>query len=624
MSVTSNSGLKSLVASRIIDGMLRCETVKRQTKSDWKVLVMDQLATRIISAACKMHDVMAEGITIVEDIFKEREPLPQMDAVYFISPIPATINRLIGDFEGRSEPLYRAAHIFFTQACDDEIFESLSKSAVARYTKTLKEINIAFIPYEKQVFTLGNEDGLNIVYNPTLSHIRGSHLEALADQIATLCVTLQEYPRIRYRCEFMRNAEFGNILQSKLDQYKAEDASLGEGADKSKSVLLIVDRGFDAVTAVIHDLTLQAMVYDLLLVEDDVYKFYPTPGKQRPPMAASNNLQEFPTSPACKEVILTDDNDLWLEIRHKHIATASHIVTRRLKEFAAEKHIKDSNKSSIKDLGQLVKKLPQYQKELTQYSVQLQLIEDCMKEYQGKLDKICVVEQNLVMGTDSEGEKIKDHMKHIVAILLDNTVSIDIKLRVIVLYILCKNGINEENLDKLLSHAMIPPEKREVILKLQLLNLQIIHDARWSSRRKNIPPIRSDRSEPVYQTSRWTPYVKDLMEAVIDDKLDVRAFPSLGHRNPRVESVRGEYGGWYRGRNQATAKTGPRLIVFVMGGVTYPEMRCAYEVTSDMLQSTGGINRKWEVIIGSDHIITPNRFLTELGTIASTPSVSPA
>ncbi len=37
-------------------------------------------------------------------------------------------------------------------------------------------------------------------------------------------------------------------------------------------------------------------------------------------------------------------------------------------------------------------------------------------------------------------------------------------------------GITEENLDKLLSHALIPTEKKTIISNMQHLNLQIIQD----------------------------------------------------------------------------------------------------------------------------------------------------
>ena len=61
---------------------------------------------------------------------------------------------------------------------------------------------------------------------------------------------------------------------------------------------------------------------------------------------------------------------------------------------------------------------------------------------------------------------------------------------------------------------------------------------------------------------------------------------------------------WHRSTGQPTTRSGPRLIIFIIGGVTYSEMRSAYEVTV--------ANKKWEVIVGADQVLTPKLFLNNL------------
>lgn len=89
-------------------------------------------------------------------------------------------------------------------------------------------MNIAFLPYERQVFTLDSPDTFFIAYDPNQSVSRAPHLDVIAEQIATLCATLGEYPTIRYRSENERMLEFANAVQQRLNQYKADDATMGE------------------------------------------------------------------------------------------------------------------------------------------------------------------------------------------------------------------------------------------------------------------------------------------------------------------------------------------------------------------------------------------------------------
>lgn len=378
------------------------------------------------------------------------------------------------------------------------------------------------------------------------------------------------------------------MVQQKLDAYKADDPAMGQGPDKSKSMMIILDRGFDAITPLLHELTFQAMAYDLLPIENDVYRY-----------------EDDAHDGATKEVLLDENDSLWAELRHQHIADVIKKVTTGMKQFMSSKK-QTSDKMSVKDLADMIKKMPEHQKELNRYSVNLHMAEVLMKIYREKeVEKVCRAEQDLAMGETASGEKVRDAMRAVVPVLLDSKYTNDWKLRAMLLFILSKStGVPTENVDKLFQHAQIDPAEKQVVTNVQNLGLAVYSE----SKKKSWEYKRKERSGQTYDLSRWTPVVKDIIEDAMDGKLSAASFPALGGGGAAgigaVGSAR-QYGQWINKGGQPK-HSGPRLIVFIAGGVTYSEMRVAYEVTAAYKQ------KNWDIVVGGSHVLTPSDFVNNL------------
>uniref|UniRef100_A0A8C2ZQ95 Syntaxin binding protein 3 n=1 Tax=Cyclopterus lumpus TaxID=8103 RepID=A0A8C2ZQ95_CYCLU len=478
-----------------------------------------------------------------------------------MSPTAKCVDAFIADF--KPKPKYKAAYVYFTDYCPDELFDNMKRSC-STYIRVCKEINISFMPQEAQVFTCDNPGAFQSIYSPN-SQDKKKTLETLADQLVTLCATLDENPGVRYKKDSnMLNAQ---TLAELVDNKLAQHYQLDENGKKTAQ-LLIVERGFDPVSPILHELTYQAMVYDRIDIQSDTYKYKAKDGSE-------------------KQALLNEDDMLWVKLRHKHIAEVSQQIRQLVKEMATNKKQTDG-KITISNLAQMMKKMPSFRKQVTQVYSKRQM--------------------DLAVGSDVEGVKVKDPMRTLLPVLLHSYSSTHDKIRAVLLYIFSLSGTTDENLSKLIQHVKIEKEQ-EYILNWKELGVPIITSPSFFSRKIT----RRDRSQDqTYNLSRWTPVIKDVMEDAVENKLDTREWPYQSEcpaawNGSGVVSARQKH----KASAQDERRTGSRLIVFILGGISHSEMRCAYEVTQAV--------KSCEVIIGSSHILTPIGLLNDIKALSKGP-----
>jgi syntaxin-binding protein 1 len=93
-----------------------------QPAGKWKVLVVDSKSVKMLSASCKMFEITEENVTctslvliaVVENIEVRRQPFPNLEAVYILTPTPTSVAAFIEDFQIQGN-MYAAAHLFFTE-----------------------------------------------------------------------------------------------------------------------------------------------------------------------------------------------------------------------------------------------------------------------------------------------------------------------------------------------------------------------------------------------------------------------------------------------------------------------------------------------------------------------------
>ncbi|RIB21202.1 Sec1-like protein [Gigaspora rosea] len=575
--------IHEILKKRIIEAI---RTAKVQ--GGWKVVVVDEPALKILESACKMFDILEEKVTLVEQLEKTRQTYP-LEAVYIITPSQESVSKVIEDFTKQSTPLYTGAHVFLTSPPEHPVYKMLMNSMMpTNLLRDYKELFIEFHAREAQVYSFESPDSFFRLYSPvenTVNAVFDGELKKLAKQLLSVCVSLGENPLIRYQKGADLDPDYTNkslpfklaqLVQNELDNYAniRKKQGLPLETQRKRSVLFILDRTVDMYTPVLHEFTYQAMANDLLPIENGQKYTY--------------SYADEDGSSANKEAILDETDSIWV-----------------------------NKAANLNDIKKMLATLPQFQTMKEKYSVHLNIAQECMSVFdKEKLAEVATVEQNCATGYTSDSHHPKTLMDDMIPILDNPVISSTTKVRMLMLFIMYKRGISEEDRLKLLNHARISLPENEAINNLEFFGEKLIRAKPGPSVMKKKKYRQPQGDDIHYEFSRYVPRLKNVLECHINKNLDNAAYPYTkdpaggSDGNKATSNLRSAKPTWHLKGQEAK---NPRIIVFITGGVTYSELRAAYEITTKHRQ---------DVIIGSTHIITPQKFVEDLAVLRKPPTRS--
>ncbi|KAI9022176.1 Sec1-like protein [Phycomyces nitens] len=583
---------------------------------------------------------------VIANIEKPRQAYPSVEAVYILAPCIESCTRLVDDFSRLEGPMYAAAHVHFINGLDNTVFNDFTRKLKAtgadKYIQNLKEMYVDFIVREQAVYSLDDERKFNMLFgngsasggNRNSSAINvESDLEDIAKQVLCMCVTLGENPLIRYhrpldvQGTINRNIPWNlaKLVQAELDNFCKVNPEYPPPRDPPlpRGTLILLDRTIDPISPFLHEFTYQAMIADLLKTED-------TPAGIK---YSYEYTQEDGTTKD-QEITLNDQDTVYSSIRHMHIASTTEKLIENFNTFVSENKGTSGGQSSVRslnDMKQMIADLPQFQDMKTKFSAHMTIASECMSEFNKQnLETIGLLEQNMACGETPDGNVPKNLVEELTPILDDPYTSEKIKARLIMLWIATSDTVNPEDLQHLLSHARVDQECKDAIENLSLLGVQLSKSANKegekTKKNKKKHESTASQEEVPFDLSRYVPVVKRVTEGHIKETIDQSLFPLLRvaepenlrrdstHTRKQVPQLRVYKTQWHKRSTGANAgpkpPSGPPVIIFIAGGMTYAEMRSAYELSETF-------NR--EVYIGSTHVITPDSFVTDLSMLDKKP-----
>ncbi|KAJ3412828.1 vacuolar sorting protein VPS33/slp1 [Chytridiales sp. JEL 0842] len=591
-------------------------------------------------------------------VLSKRTPRPDWAAIYFVSPSAEVLQAIGRDFTPGQE-LYRKAYICLTSRVSDEVFGVFGNSPAKPFTESFTELTLDFYPMESRVFHTNDPAATHTLYGSSTMADLDDIITTSSQKLRNVLYTLNELPLIKYHDPLGTNeclgARFANMLQLEMESLKREHPSFpvpGRYDHQGPSTVIVVERGFDVVTPLVHSFGYQAVVHDL---KDEEVRSEVVDGVKKRVVDVSGGK-----SKESGMVVLDETDELYTKIRHMFFADAIQKIKEAVTEFAAKTNpgaqatadAIDTLRTNILNVNDLKRQKDQLD---AIFHFTTELNETMVKK--GWVKDLCFLEQTVAVGEDENGQKPKNLLGELKEVMASDLIEAEDKIRLLAIYVLTM-GLSTQERDKLLESTGMNDVGASVLKGFNYFGISLddyLSSPYTKQNRKNktssvapgttskgwaeylgvssltgvvaptsVKPVEEKESQPP-PLDRYKPSIhyvlQDHLEGCLNfstassshdtnalsyKKSDVRK-PGDTARGPGVvlDFKSGFRPKWATKKAHAEGledyrPNGPLTIVFFLGGVTYPEIRTVYQLAKEY---------KREIVVGATHILTPDDFV---------------
>ncbi|XP_075867482.1 vacuolar protein sorting-associated protein 45 [Nelusetta ayraudi] len=301
-----------------------------------KVLLMDRDTTSMVSVVYTQSEILQKEVYLFERIDStNRDTMKHLKAICFLRPTKENVEHLIQELR---RPKYSVYFIYFSNVISKSEIKALAEADEQEVVAEVQEFYGDFVAVNPHLFSLNLPAvSRGRCWDPAL-------LSRCTQGLTSVLLALKKCPVIRYQLTSDMSRRLAeNVKQVITQEYELFDFRRTE----VPPLLLILDRSDDAITPLLNQWSYQAMVHELLGLNNNRIDLSKVAGVSR----------------ELREVVLSAENDEFyannLYLNFGEIGTN---IKNLMEDFQKKKPKEQQKLESISDMKAFVDNYPQFKK----------------------------------------------------------------------------------------------------------------------------------------------------------------------------------------------------------------------------------------------------------------------